>query len=193
MKLCHKGIDWIGVDKSALASHCPYLGKMGWFVTADSCKDAKELLVNLTKALSSELLSSNLAANFYLGELTVPANKKKNKLNVVLIILERKVVIDATTESDDEEDGAVAIRTAEPNPSSLFAAPLGGGCGCCAVCSVAFALLCCAWSGLRLMCCLLCGACLAVHCYCMTAGWGATEVFRMLRPSAVRCAASQTC
>ena len=39
--------------------------------------------------------------------------------------------------------------------------------------------------GLRLLCCLLCSACFAVCCYCMTAGWGATEVHWMLRPGAL--------
>ena len=29
MKVRHKGIDWVGVDKSALTSHCPYVEKMG--------------------------------------------------------------------------------------------------------------------------------------------------------------------
>ena len=54
MKVRHKGIGWVGVDKPALTSHCPYVDKMGWFATADSCKGAKEL-VQLIKSLSSDL------------------------------------------------------------------------------------------------------------------------------------------
>ena len=38
---------------------------------------------------------------------------------------------------------------------------------------------------LRLLCCLLCSACFAVCCYCMTAGRGATEVYSMLHPGAL--------
>ena len=49
MKVRHKGIDWVGVDKSALTSHCPYVEKMGWFATADSCKGAKELVQLITQ------------------------------------------------------------------------------------------------------------------------------------------------
>ena len=54
----------------------------------------------------------------------------------------------------------------------------GAGCGCCAVCFVALALL-------FAVVVLLCSACSAVRCYCMTAGWGATEVYWMLRPGAL--------
>ena len=60
---------------------------MGWFATADSCKGAKEL-VQPIKSLSSELLTANLAADFYLGEIVVPAAKRKG-LNVILSILQR--------------------------------------------------------------------------------------------------------
>lgn len=102
MKLRHKGVDWVGIDKSALTSRCPYLEKMGWFATAGSCKGAKEL-VNLIKSLSSELLTANLAAGFYLGEITVPAVKIK-KLNAILNILQRKVAIDVNDHSDNEDD-----------------------------------------------------------------------------------------
>ena len=38
---------------------------------------------------------------------------------------------------------------------------------------------------LPLLCCLICGACFAVRCHCVTAGWGATEVYWMLRLGAV--------
>ena len=30
MNVRHKDIDWVGVDKSTLTSHCPYIEKMGW-------------------------------------------------------------------------------------------------------------------------------------------------------------------
>ena len=110
MKARHKGIDWIGVDKSALTSHCPYLEKMGWFATADSCKGAKEL-VNMIKALSAEVLTSNLAADFYLGEVNVPA-RQINKLNVILNILQRKVVIDLEQSDNEDGDGAEAASAA---------------------------------------------------------------------------------
>ena len=53
MKVRHKGIDWVGVDKSALTSHCHYVEKMGWFATADSCKGAKEL-VQLIKWMTTK-------------------------------------------------------------------------------------------------------------------------------------------
>ena len=119
MKVRHQGIDWVGVDKSALLSHCPYLEKMGWFATADSCKGAKEL-VALIKALSSELLTANLAANFFLGEIVVPAAKLKS-LNVVLSILQRKTVIDVDEQSDgDEADGASAASAASQSQSGIF-------------------------------------------------------------------------
>ena len=119
MKVRHKGIDWVGVDKSALTSHCPYVEKMGWFATADSCKGAKEL-VQLIKSLSSELLTANLAADFYLGEIVVPAAKLKG-LNVILNILQRKTVIDVDDKSDDDEDeGASAASAASASQSPLF-------------------------------------------------------------------------
>ena len=117
MKVRHKGIDWVGVDKSALTSHCPYVEKMGWFATADSCKGAKEL-VALIKALSSELLTANLAADFYLGEIAVPAAKLKG-LNAILNILQRKTAIGVDEQSDgDEADGASAASAA--SQSGIF-------------------------------------------------------------------------
>ena len=119
MKVRHKGIDWVGVDKSSLLSHCPYVEKMGWFATADSCGGAKEL-VQLIKSLSSELLTANLAANFYLGEIVVPASKLKS-LNVILNILQRKMVIDVDEQSDGDEDGgATAASAASQSQSGLF-------------------------------------------------------------------------
>ena len=118
MKLRHKGIDWVGIDKSALTSHCHYVEKMGWFATADSCKGATEL-VQLIKSLSSELLTANLAADFYLGEVIVPAAKPKG-LNVILSILQRKTVIDVDDQSDGDEDDASAASAASAQ-SGIFA------------------------------------------------------------------------
>ena len=118
MKLHHKGIDWVGIDKSALtSSHCPYVEKMGWFATADSCKGATEL-VQLMKSLSSELLTANLAADFYLGEINVPAAKLKG-LNAILNILQRKTVIDVDDQSDGDDDGATAASAASTQ-SGIF-------------------------------------------------------------------------
>ena len=37
MKLRHPGLEWIGIDKSALTSHCDYVQKMGWVATPGSC------------------------------------------------------------------------------------------------------------------------------------------------------------
>ena len=122
MKVRHKGIDWVGIDKSSLTSHCPYLKKMGWFATADSCKGAKEL-VSLIKSLSSELLTANLAADFYLGEIIVPVAKLKG-LNVILNILQRKTVIDVDDKSDDEhidENAGALAASANESESPLFA------------------------------------------------------------------------
>ena len=120
MKVRHKGIDWVGVDKSALTSHCPYLEKMGWFATADSCKGAKEL-VQLIKSHSSELLTADLAADFYLGEIIVPAAKPKG-LNAILRILQRKTIIDVDDkpDDDDENEGASAASAASASESPLF-------------------------------------------------------------------------
>ena len=121
MKVRHKGIDWVGVDKSALTSHCPYVEKMGWFATADSCKGAKEL-VQLIKSLSSEILTANLAADFYLGELVVPPPKLKG-LNVILNILQRKMIIDADDNSGNDSadnNGAAAASAASESQSGIF-------------------------------------------------------------------------
>ena len=119
MKVHHKGIDWVGVDKSALASHCPYGEKMEWFATAHSCKGAKEL-VRLIKSLSSELLTVNLAAHVCLGEIVVPAATLKG-LNVILNILQRKTVIEVDDKSDDDEnEGASAASAASASQSPLF-------------------------------------------------------------------------
>ena len=90
---------------------------MGWFATADSCKGAKEL-ASLIKSLSSELLTANLAADFYLGEILVPAAKLKG-LNVILNILQRKTAIDVDNQSDGDEDSASAASAASAQ-SGIF-------------------------------------------------------------------------
>ena len=92
---------------------------MGWFATADSCKGTQEL-ANLIKALSSELLTANLATDFYLGEIIVPATKLKG-LNVILRILQRKTVIDVDDKSDDDENTGASATSAHDLESPLFA------------------------------------------------------------------------
>ena len=54
----YDGIDWIGIDKAALTSHCSYLEKMGWFCTPDSCKGADQM-VHVIKSLAADVLSAN--------------------------------------------------------------------------------------------------------------------------------------
>ena len=90
---------------------------MGWFATADSCKGAKEL-VSLIKALSSEPLTADLAADFYLGEIAVPEANPKGP-NAILSILQRKTAIDVDEQSDgDEAEGASAASAA--SQSGIF-------------------------------------------------------------------------
>ena len=92
---------------------------MGWFATAGSCKGAKEL-VQLIKSLSSELLTANLAADFYLGEITVPAGNLRG-LNVILNILQRKTIIDVDDQSDEDEGASAAsAASALQSQSGLF-------------------------------------------------------------------------
>ena len=90
---------------------------MGWSAIADSCKGATEL-VQLIKSVSSELLTANLAADFYLGEIIVPAAKLKG-LNAILNILQRKTAIDVDDQSDADEDGAMAASAASEQ-SGIF-------------------------------------------------------------------------
>ena len=74
-----------------------------------------------------------------------------------------------------------------PSPScALTSPPNVGACGGAGE-QVAVAVLFALWRLLRcsLLLCLPCSACFAVCCYCMTAGWGATEVYWMLRPGAL--------
>jgi hypothetical protein len=91
---------------------------MGWFATADNCKGAKEL-VGLIKTLSLELLTANLAADFYLGEIIVPAAKLKG-LNVILSILQRKTIIDVDDHSDGDDDEGASAASAASAQSGLF-------------------------------------------------------------------------
>ena len=84
---------------------------MGWSAIADSCKGGATELVQLIKSVSSELLTANLAADFYLGEIIVHAAKLKG-LDVILNILQRKTVIDVDDQSDADEDGAMAASAA---------------------------------------------------------------------------------
>ena len=82
MKKRHVGLEWIGIDKSTLTSHCDYVEKMGWVATPGSCHGAANL-VNMVKGLSAELLTSHLPCDYYLGEITVP-EREKTKLQVLL-------------------------------------------------------------------------------------------------------------
>ena len=66
----YDGIDWIGVDKAALTSHCDFLGKMGWFCTPNSCKTTEQM-VHVTKSLSSDVLGPHMPIYFVLAETTV--------------------------------------------------------------------------------------------------------------------------
>ena len=95
MKLRHPGLEWIGIDKSALTSHCDYVQKMGWVATPGSCHGAIQL-VCMVKGLSPELLTSRLPCDYYLGELTVP-----NNYQIILDIAMRRMSIDTTAEDDD--------------------------------------------------------------------------------------------
>ena len=64
------------------------------------------------------MLTANLAADFYLGEINVPAAKLKG-LNVILNILQRKTVIDVDDQSDGDDDGATAASAASTQ-SGIF-------------------------------------------------------------------------
>ena len=77
--------------------------------------------MQLIKSLSSELLTANLAADFYLGEIIVPAAKLKG-LNVILSILQRKTIVDVDDKSDDddENDGASSASAVSASQSPLF-------------------------------------------------------------------------
>ena len=60
------------------------------------------------------------SADFYLGELVVPAAKLKN-LNAILNILQRKTIIDVDDQSDgDEDEGASAASATFSSQSGLF-------------------------------------------------------------------------
>ena len=78
--------------------------------------------MQLIKSLSSELLTANLATEFYLGEIIVPADKLKG-LNVILSTLQRKTIIDVDDKSDDDDEkheGASAASATSASESPLF-------------------------------------------------------------------------
>ena len=94
----YDGIDWIGIDKAALTSHCSYLEKMGWFCTPGSCKGADQM-VHVIKSLSADVLSANIPIDFVLAE-TIIANEGIPKYKVILDILQRRMVIDVSPGDD---------------------------------------------------------------------------------------------
>ena len=89
MKLRHPGLEWIGIDKSALTSHCDYVQKMGWVATTPGSGHGVTQLVGMVKGLSSELLTSRLPCDYYLGELTIPDNEKAKYQVILDIVMHR--------------------------------------------------------------------------------------------------------
>ena len=102
------GIDWIGIDKAALASHCAYLEKTGWFCTPDSCKGADQM-VHVVKSLSADMLSANMPIGFVLAETIIPNKSLLQKYKVILGILQRRMAIGVSP----EDDGASQATEAE--------------------------------------------------------------------------------
>ena len=107
-KMRYDGIDWIGIDKGSLTSHCTYLEKMGWFCTPDSCKGADQM-VHVIKSLAADVLSANMPIDFVLAETIIPNQNLLQKYKVILGILQRRMVIDMTP----EDDGASQATEAE--------------------------------------------------------------------------------
>jgi hypothetical protein len=95
------GIIWIGIDEANLCKKTPYLFRMGWFATPDSTKGSVGMS-NLIKGISSELLTSNLPIDFYLGEMTIPDGAIE-KTKVILEVFSGKMAIDTTPEELPEE------------------------------------------------------------------------------------------
>lgn len=95
------GIMWIGIDESNLCKKTPYLYKMGWFATPDSTKGGLGMS-NLIKTISSELLTSNLPLDFYLGEIMVP-DAAIEKTKVLLDVFGGNMTIDDSPEENAEE------------------------------------------------------------------------------------------
>ena len=54
---------WIGIDKDRLTYSLPYLQKLGWIATPDTCGSA-EGVINFIKELSIKLLNSNLPMHY---------------------------------------------------------------------------------------------------------------------------------
>ena len=104
----YDGIDWIGIDKGSLTSHCTYLEKIGWFCTPDSCKGADQM-VHVIKSLSSGVLSANMPIDFVLAETIIPNQNLLQKYKVILGILQRRMAIGVSP----EDDGASQATEAE--------------------------------------------------------------------------------
>ena len=107
-KIRYDGMDWVGIDKGSLTSHCPYLEKMAWFCTPDSCKGADQM-VHVIKSLAADVLSANMPIDFVLAETIIPNQNLLQKYKVILDILQRRMVIDMTP----EDDGASQATEAE--------------------------------------------------------------------------------
>ena len=86
-----------GLDKDRLTYSLPYLQKLGWMATPDTCGSA-EGDINFIKELSVEFLNSNLPMDYYLAEIEIP-RAQLAKYKVVLDILTRNIVIDVTDET----------------------------------------------------------------------------------------------
>jgi hypothetical protein len=91
------GGHWVGIDKDRLTYSLPYIQKLGWIATPDTCGSAAGV-VDFIKELSIELLNSNLPMDYYLAEIEIP-RAQVVKYKVVLDILTRNIVIDVTDES----------------------------------------------------------------------------------------------
>ena len=98
---------WIGSASARALSRrkcCPYLDKMGWIATPASCSGAAQI-VDVIKRLSAECLTANMPIDFYLGACMIDAEYKP-KYQIILDVLQRRVVIDITAE--DDNDGATS-------------------------------------------------------------------------------------
>jgi len=85
------------LDKDRLTYSLPYLQKLGWMATPDTCGSA-EGDISFIKELSVEFLNSNLPMDYYLAEIEIP-RAQLAKYKVVLDILTRNIVIDVTDET----------------------------------------------------------------------------------------------
>ena len=96
------GIMWIGIDEANLCKKTPYLYRMGWFATPDSTKGGQGMS-NLIKTISSELLTSNLPVDFYLGEIMVP-DAAIDKTKVILDVFSGNMTIDVSPEEHNNAE-----------------------------------------------------------------------------------------